>query len=150
MPIEASERVLNGYFYTFIYKAADTSSTVDEVPLIYCIGPSLKSPNCFVGLNLHHLPESAREILIRKMEAAKKVVSSGSRALFTDTELNTMVPGAKAAIREYNRKRIYRCYRIDSKEIPLYIYGDGQKRTVVDKSKLDIILRKIGINKQTT
>lgn len=145
MPIEASERVQNGYFYTFIYKAADTSQEVDETPLIYCIGPSLKNRNNFVGLNLHHLPENAREILIRKMEAAKKVVSSGSRAVFTDTELNTMVPGAKAAIREYNRKRVYSCYRIDSKEIPLYIYGDGKKRTKVDRSKLTMILRKLGI-----
>ena len=140
-----ADSIVNGYFYTFIYKAKDVRDVVDEVPLIYCIGPSTKNINNFVGLNLHHLSIPMRETLLRGMERTKSAITSGSRTIFSESELNSILPGCKIAIREYSRKRVYQCYKIDTKEIPLYIYGDGRKHVTVSDSEIQEAMRKIGI-----
>lgn len=132
MAITQADNIINGYFYTFIYKAKDSSLDVDESPLIYCIGPSLKSENNIVGLNFHKLPEQLRETLIAGMHRKKGILESNSRTMFSENELNSIVPGAKACLREYNRKRIYYPIRIDNKDVIYYIYGDGKQR--VDRS----------------
>lgn len=128
MAITPANDILNGYFYTFIYKARDPSLEVDENPLIFCIGPSLKNENNFIGLNLHKLSEEMRETLIRGMQKRKGILNSVSRAVFTAIELNSILPGCISAIREYSRKRVYYAQRIDSTDIYLYIYSDGRDR----------------------
>lgn len=128
MALTQTSDILNGYFYTFIYKAKDGSLDVDDSPLIYCIGPSPEHENNIIGLNFHKLPEQLRETLIAGMHNRKRILDSNSRTLFSEKELNSIVPGAKACIREYNRKRIYNPLRIDNKELIYYIYGDGKQR----------------------
>jgi hypothetical protein len=142
MALTQADLMQNGYFYTFIYKAKDDSLDVDESPVIYCIGPSLKNENNFIGLNLHKLPEQLRESLILGMQRRKGILDSNSRAIFSENELNAIVPGAKAAIREYNRKRVYYPLRIDSTDIILYLYDDGKQRIRNNKGLVDFILRR--------
>jgi hypothetical protein len=135
MAITQADNIINGYFYTFIYKAKDSSLEVDETPLIYCIGPSLKSENNIVGLNLHKLSEEMRETLIKGMQRRRGILNSVSRAVFSAIELNSILPGCISAIREYSRKRIYHALRIDSTDIYLYIYGDGKERVELNAPK---------------
>lgn len=140
MALTQANDILNGYFYTFIYKAKDDRLDVDESPVIYCIGPSTRNENNFIGLNLHKMPEQLRESLILGMHKQKRILDSNSRALFSESELNTIVPGAKAAVREYNRKRVYYPLRIDSTEIILYLYDDGRQRIRKNKGLVDFIM----------
>ena len=142
MALTQANDILNGYFYTFIYKAKDVSLDVDESPVIYCIGPSLKNENNIIGLNLHKLPEQLRESLILGMHKRKGILDTVSRTLFSDTELNQIVPGAKAAIREYSRKRIYYPLRIDSPDIILYLYDDGKQRIRANKRLVEFIMNR--------
>ena len=128
MSLIPDNTIVDGYFYTFVYRAKDGSIDVDESPLIFCLGPSLKSDNCFVGLNFHKIPEKFREILIKKMHQSRGILEKNGRWLFSAKVLNEFVPGAMIAVREYNRKRVYHPFRIPSTEIPLYIYGDGKGR----------------------
>lgn len=142
MAISTANDILNGYFYTFIYKAKDTSLDVDESPLIYCIGPSPKNENNIVGLNLHKLSEEMRETLIKGMQKRRGILNSVSRAVFSTIELNSILPGCISAIREYSRKRIYYALRIDSTDIYLYIYGDGKERVDRNAPKYQRITEK--------
>jgi hypothetical protein len=143
MPIRSSDTVVNGYFYTYMYYPTWTNGPVDNEPLIYCIGPSLKSLNCFIGLNLHHLPVTQREQLISKMQSTKNFMRNGVRTLFTEEELNSLVPGCKIAVREYNKTKVFNCYRIDNEDIPYYIYSDGMPVEENRKTKLmDFLLKK--------
>lgn len=143
MPIRAADTVVNGYFYTYLYYPVWDKAEVDQEPLIYCIGPSLKSLNCFIGLNLHHLPESQREQLITKMQQTKQFMRNGVRTLFTEDELNSFVPGCKMAVREYNKTRVFDCRIIDNEDIPYYIYGNGMPREENKRTKLmDFLLKK--------
>jgi hypothetical protein len=135
MAITPSNDILDGYFYTFIYKARENSLEVDESPLIFCIGPSLKNENNFIGLNLHKLSEQMREALIIGMQKRKGILNSVSRAIFSPIELNSILPGCISAIREYSRKRVFYSQRIDSTDIYLYIYGDGKERVVRNAPK---------------
>ena len=142
MAITPSSDILNGYFYTFIYKARDNSLEVDESPLIFCIGPSLKNENNFMGLNLHKLSEPMREALIKGMQKRKGILNSVSRAVFSPVELNSILPGCISAIREYNRKRVFYAQKIDSTDIYLYIYGDGKERVDRNSPKYQRISEK--------
>ena len=128
MALKQTNDILNGYFYTFIYKAKDGSLDVDETPVIYCVGPAPGHDNNIIGLNFHKLPEQLRETLIAGMHRRKGILESNSRTIFSENELNSIVPGAKACLREYNRKRIYYPLRIDNKDVIYYIYGDGKQR----------------------
>lgn len=128
MALTQANDILNGYFYTFIYKAKDGSLEVDETPVIYCIGPAPGRDNNIIGLNFHKLPEVLRETLVAGMHKRKRLLDSNSRTIFSEMELNSILPGAKACLREYNRKRIYYPLRIDNKDLIYYIYGDGKQR----------------------
>ena len=47
------------------------------------------------------------------------------------------------AVREYNKTRVFNCYRIDNEDIPYYIYGNGMPREENKKTKLmDFLLKK--------
>lgn len=114
--------ILNGYFYTFGYKPASTGLKfpIDSNPIIYCIAPSEVNKNNFIALNFNHLPKAKAVELITKMNNKKKVFSV--RAIFTETELNSLVPGALIAIREYNRTRIYNPQQFLGSGIISYLY----------------------------
>lgn len=144
MPIRAADTVVNGYFYTFLYVPKYKSKgEEDELPLIYCIGPAKYHENCFIGLNLHHLDESLREVLIYRMQSTKQFMRNGVRTLFSEDELNQLVPGCKIAVREYNRKRVFDCRQIDNEDIPYYIYGKGAISEENRRPKLmDFLLKK--------
>lgn len=140
MAVTQANDILNGYFYTFVYKARSNGMDVDESPLIYCIGPSSERDNNFVGLNFHKLPEIYRETLIKGMHKAAGILESNSRAVFTPQELNSIAPGCIDAIREYSRKRVYYPLRIDTTEIIPYLYGDGKTRVQDNKGLYDFIM----------
>lgn len=128
MALTQANDILNGYFYTFIYKAKDGSLDVDETPVIYCVGPAPGHENNIIGLNFHKMPERLRETLVAGMHKRKRLLDSNSRTMFSEMELNSIVPGAKACLREYNRKRIYYPLRIDNTDLIYYIYGNGKGR----------------------
>ena len=139
--ITKTENIVNGYFYAFTYKARSTEQDVDPFPLIYCIRPGEKDLNNFIGLNLHHLPVKLREELIKGMQKTKNFLNE-PRTIFSETELNTLVPGCRAAVREYSRKRVFNPYRIDSKDTPYYIYGNMlHKSDSLSRSLTDFILK---------
>lgn len=138
--IKNTENIVNGYFYTFMYKARSTEQDVDPFPLIYCIRPGEKDLNNFIGLNLHHLPVELREKLIKLMHKTKGMMDR-PRTIFSDTELNALVPGCKAAIREYSRKRVFDPKWITSDEIAYYIYGsNGSIKKDLSRSMTDFML----------
>jgi hypothetical protein len=68
---------------------------------------------------------------------------NGVRTLFSEDELNHLVPGCKIAVREYNRKRVFDCRQIDNEDIPYYIYGKGAISEENRRPKLmDFLLKK--------
>ena len=134
-----TEDVVNGYFYRFVYESVYGTRVADPTPLIYCTGPSTKNINNFRGLNFHHLPLKQREELLQKMQISKQVLENGVRAIFTEEELNRMVPGCAIAIREYSRKRVFECNRLDNEEVPGAIYSDVARLNPV-KRLLDWLL----------
>lgn len=136
-----TDLIVDGFFYSFHYVAKSTAPDVDQEPLIFCIRPSQMSLNNFVGLNLHHLPVELREKLIIGMHKMKQLISY-PRVTFTEEELNSIVPGCKAFVREYNRKRVFDPVRIENREIINYIYSDGRLREdKPSKTVIDFLLK---------
>lgn len=148
MSLQATDIIVNGYFYTFLYLSKDGSVKNDEVPLIYCIGPSTKNINNFFGLNFHHLPEEFRETMLIKMNEAKRLIDRDDRYLFSETELNKFVPGSRAAVREYNRKRVMKAFRIPSTEISMHIYEDGRIASNEGNDRSRFLEDRMGKSKQ--
>lgn len=146
MGIQYAEAVVDGCFYSFRYEAKSTSQDVDLYPFIFCIRPSTERINNFVGLNLHQLPLELRKKLIYGMQKSKNFMNSG-RVLFSETELNTIVPGCRAAVREYNRKRVFDCVRIDSRDVPLYLSERGRIREENKSPELLEYMLKTGLYK---
>lgn len=146
MGIQYAEAVVDGCFYSFRYEAKSTSQDVDLYPFIFCIRPSTERINNFVGLNLHQLPIDLREQLILGMQKSKNILEL-DRVTFTESELNKLVPGCKAAVREYNRKRVFDCVRVDSKDVPLYLSSRGRIREDNSSPKFIEYLLKIGLYK---
>lgn len=62
MALTQANDILNGYFYTFIYKAKDGSLDVDETPVIYCVGPAPGRDNNIIGLNFHNSQSSSEKL----------------------------------------------------------------------------------------
>ena len=147
MALRYAEAVVDGCFYSFVYEAKSTAQDVDLSPFIFCIRPSTISINNFVGLNLHQLPLKLRMQLIYGMQKKKNILKVG-RATFTEEELNKIVPGCKAAVREYNRKRVFNCIQVDSSDVPYYIHTNGR---IVEENKspkfMEFLLKNGAINK---
>lgn len=136
-----TDLIVDGFFYSFLYAAKSTAPDVDQEPLIFCIRPSQMSLNNFVGLNLHHLPVELREKLIMGMHKTKQLMRQ-PRVTFTEEELNSIVPGCRAFVREYNRKRVFDPVLIENGEIINYIYSNGRLREdKPSKTMVDFLLK---------
>ena len=74
MALTQANDILNGYFYTFIYKAKDGSLEVDETPVIYCIGPAPGRDNNIIGW-----PSASSALFpLRSIFAASMSASAGT------------------------------------------------------------------------
>lgn len=122
---ERTSEVVNGYFYTYAYKAIHEDPAYDELPFIYCLAPHPKSQNCFVGINLHHLPTSERIDFLIELEKLYHILDNEERAIVDIDVIRRTMPSAKLALRVYNRKNVRRCYRVLNKAVGRYIDNDG-------------------------
>ena len=126
---ENTNRIVNGYWYTFEYhNKSESVPGYDRFPFVYCIGPSTKNLNCFVGLNLHQLPLKARIEFIIRFDKFTRFREEDIRYVYTAEELIQNFGaglGIQGAIRYYNKKNIMNPYRILNKAVPLYIEYDG-------------------------
>jgi|SRR5574344_56970 hypothetical protein len=122
---ENASKIVNGFWYSFSYNPKTFNKDVDKFPFIYCIGPSLKSLNNFVGLNLHHIPLKVRFELIYKFQKFYNFMNVDRRYIITREQLETLVPGIGIAIREYDKRHILDAYRIINKAVPLYLKSNG-------------------------
>lgn len=121
---QPSNTIVNGYFYSFTYNPPSMSKGYDRTPLVFVLGPSLKSLNNFVGINLHHLAPQQREYFIRNLQRIYNFMNT-PRTIVGENEITSILNGITIAKREYNRKFVSNCIRIPSQKVPLYIYGDG-------------------------
>lgn len=121
---QPSNTIVNGYFYSFIYDTPSLKMGYDKTPFVFVIGPSLKSLNNFVGINLHHLPIKQREYFIKAFQRDYKFMNN-TRTVLDEKQCEGLLNGISLAFREYNKKFIKNCISINSKSVPLYIYGDG-------------------------
>ena len=138
---ENARIINNGYFYSFEYFSSNNSIGFDPNPFIYCIGPSLKNKNNFVGLNLHHLPISERKIFIKNMQKSFDFINDEDRHYLSEYSVLQMLPGAKYAIREYNRNRIYKPIKIFNFAVPLFLESQmSPYLQTIDMSNVDYSL----------
>lgn len=122
---ELTNKIVNGYWYIFDYDSSSKEIGYDQQPLVFCIEPSQKNINVFVGLNLHHFPESARKEIYMKMVTASGFNKNEERHLLSlDTILN-LINYTHLGIRHYNRKNIRNAYRIKNKELGKYLSFEG-------------------------
>lgn len=117
--------IVNGYWYTFEYKG-ETKAGYDRFPFIYCIQPSETNLNCFMGLNLHHLPLQQRIQFMINFDKLSNFREADTRKIYTrDILINSIFPGCQDAIRYYNKKNIFNPKRIINKAVPLYLEYNG-------------------------
>lgn len=121
---QPANNIVNGYFYSFQYNPPTVSKGYDKEPFVFVIGPSMKSINNFVGINLHHLPLNQRSFFIRCFQRDYRFMDV-PRKVITLEACSNLLNGITIAQREYNRKYITDCFRIESSKVPLYIFGNG-------------------------
>lgn len=126
---EKTSKIVNGYWYSFEYhNGKETVPGYDKFPFIYCIGPSTTNLNCFVGLNLHHLPLTIRMAFLVRFDELSHFRESDIRYVYTEDfivkDLGVGL-GIKNAVRYYNKKNILNPYRIHNKAVPLFVEYDG-------------------------
>jgi hypothetical protein len=65
-PQQLQNRILPGYLYMFVYdpKTKDTLPYYDRFPMVF---PYRKTPDGFLGLNMHYLPYNFRIILLDRL-----------------------------------------------------------------------------------
>ena len=115
----------NGYWYTFEYNG-ETKQGYDRFPFIYCVQPSETNLNCFMGLNLHHLPLQQRIEFIVNFDKLSHFREADTRKVYERNVLvNTIYPGCQNAIRFYNKKNIINPMRVINHAVPSYIEYDG-------------------------
>lgn len=124
MDFQPSNTIVNGYFYSFTYNPPTLSKGYDKFPLVFVLGPSTKSLNNFVAINLHHLPPQVRKAFIVQFQKAFKFMNN-QRTVITEETCANLTSGITLAKREYNRKYVSNCMRIDAKSIPLFLGGNG-------------------------
>ena len=124
MDFQPSNTIVNGYFYSFTYNPPTLSKGYDKNPLVFVTGPSTKSLNNFVAINLHHLPSSARKAFIVQFQKAFKFMNT-QRTVISEETCEQLTSGISLAKREYNKKYVSNCMRIDAKRVPLFIGGTG-------------------------
>lgn len=133
--LTSTKYMINGCFYSFRYNPTYPVINIDYNPLIYCIGPSIRSINNVTGLNFHHVPKELRlQFLInfnKKYDFMNK-----DRVIIDETEINRLLPGIKVAIREYNRKNMSQVYTISNKSIPTYINSIGDLKQYIPQKEL--------------
>ena len=122
---ERTSLIVNGYFYTFVYDATNKAPTYDTEPFIYSLGPWEKNINCFVGINMHHLPTDERIKFLLELERLFNILDSEERAIVDFEMIKRIMPSAKLALRVYNRKNISSCYRVQNKAVGKYIDYNG-------------------------
>ncbi len=116
--------IVNGYFYSFTYNPPTLQKGYDKEPFVFVVGPSLKSLNNFVAINLHHLPEKQRIYFIRSFQRDYGFMDTPRKVISLE-ECSVLLSGITIAQREYNRKYITNCVRVESSKVPLYLVGDG-------------------------
>lgn len=122
---EKTSEIVNGYWYTFEYNG-ESSKGYDRFPFIYCIQPSLTNLNCFMGLNLHHLPLNERIEFMVNFDKLSNFREADTRKVYTrEMLINTIFPGCQDAIRYYNKKNIINPMRVLNKAVPLYLEYNG-------------------------
>ena len=124
MDFQPSNTIVNGYFYSFTYNPPTLSKGYDKFPLVFVLGPSTKSLNNFVAINLHHLPSQVRKTFIVQFQKAFKFMNN-QRTVITEETCANLTSGITLAKREYNKKYVSDCMRIDAKSIPLFLGGNG-------------------------
>ena len=120
-----TNNIVNGYWYTFEYKSTKTTPGYDRFPFIYCIQPSEKNLNCFLGLNLHHLPLPQRIDFMIAFDKISNFREADIRKVYTKEFLTTLFPNCFSAIRYYNKKNIWNPVRVLNKSVPLYLEYNG-------------------------
>ena len=88
----------NGWWYTFDYQIDSEkveNDGADKNPFIYCIGPNTKAPNCFWGINIHHLPKQLRRELFEKMLSDKQFNESEKRYFYNDKAITIIWLGIR-------------------------------------------------------
>lgn len=121
---QPSNTIVNGYFYSFTYQPPGYRKGYDSTPLVFVVGPSTRSLNNFVGINLHHLPPQQREYFIRSFQRAYNFMDT-PRTPITEEQCVSLLNGVTIAMREYNKQYVRNCIRIESNKVPLYIFGEG-------------------------
>lgn len=124
MDFQPSNTIVNGYFYSFTYNPPTLSKGYDKFPLVFVLGPSTKSLNNFVAINLHHLPSEVRKAFIIQFQKTFKFMNT-QRTVIAEETCASLVPGISMAKREYNKKYVSNCMRIEAKSIPLFLDGNG-------------------------
>lgn len=120
-----TNNIVNGYWYTFEYKSTKTTPGYDRFPFVYCIQPSETNLNCFLALNLHHLPLKQRIDFMIAFDKISNFRDSDTRKIYTKEFLTTLFPNCFSAIRYYNKKNVWNPKRVYNKAVPLYIEYDG-------------------------
>ena len=121
---QPSNTVVNGYFYSFTYNPPSMTKGYDKSPLVFVLGPSLKSLNNFVGINMHHLTGTQRQNFISQFQRIYNFMDT-ERTVITEEACAKLLTGITIAYREYNKKYITNCVRINSKSICLYALTNG-------------------------
>ena len=127
--------LVNGYFYSFTYLPPNIKTGHDQTPLVFVVGPSIRAFNNLIGINLHHLPVEQREFFIRNFQRLYGFMDK-PRTVLTESQVESLLPGISIAKREYNRKYISNCFRLNQEKVPLYIYSKGHLTMETPKNTL--------------
>jgi hypothetical protein len=122
---ELTRHFENGYFYTFEYYPKHSSVFYDKTPFVFCIGPVDNVDNLISGLNLHHISIQDRITLLSKLETLYNFTQTESKHLFSESTLNSLVPGIDFGFRKYNLRNMYNVYRVKNSAVPLYLHEQG-------------------------
>lgn len=146
---EVTKNIVNGYWYTFEYIPETFTKGYDRFPFIYCIGPSETNLNCFLALNLHHLPLQYRIEFMVLFDKLSNFRNEDTRKIYTKNDLINLYPGCQDAIRFYNKKNILNPMRVLNKCVPNYLEYDGDILMSNPSELMNKYLLNLGNNKTT-
>lgn len=113
-PQEVKQRITPGHLYMFIYEAKYKEELPywDAFPLVF---PFRKTPNGFLGLNLHYLPYPLRVLLLDRlmgyMTNQKMDQTTRLRLSWAIIEATSRLKLAKPCVKEYLSSNVQSSYR---------------------------------------
>jgi hypothetical protein len=113
-PQEVKQRITPGHLYMFIYDAKwkDELPYWDAFPLVF---PFRKTPNGFLGLNLHYLPYPLRVLLLDRlmsyMTNQKMDQTTRLRLSWAIIEATSRLKLAKPCVKEYLSSNVQSSFR---------------------------------------